>query len=172
MGKLLFSPSGRINSSEFMTGAIILIILNIILWMIWTIGLSMGFFATLVSLLLVYMWGCLFAKRFHDSDKSGWLYLLIFIAFLILFNVLGNVLTKMMAPDAVKLMNEMKEIIQNIDGAGQEVEMELFNKYGPLMKMIALPYALGSTLAGAILAFGVNAVLKSDSDENRFGIPR
>ena len=169
MGSLLFSPKGRIDSSEFSKGALILIVINFVLWMSWTLGLGAGVLSGVVSLILIYMWGCLFAKRFHDSNKSGWLYLLIFIVYIVLFLVLTNMLVTLISPEANELLVKIQGMSQHMDRRDQEAAMQLMAMYGPLMKMMALPYALASTIAGAILAFGINALLKHDPEDNQFG---
>ena len=169
MGKLLFSPGGRIDKPDFIKAAVILIILNAILWMSWSLGLGIGSIAGLVSLLFIYMWGCVFAKRFHDSNKAGWLYLVVFIVYIVLFYILAGFLIPTISPQAGELAMKIGEMAQNLDRNDQEAVMELWGMYGPLMKMVALPFALASAIAGAIIAFGTNALLKHDPEENQWG---
>ena len=67
MGNLLFSPKGRINSSEMMTGGLIIIVIGALLGIGPVIGLSKGL-TTILGLLgyvLIVPWVFLWIKRYR-----------------------------------------------------------------------------------------------------------
>ncbi len=72
LGKLLFSPEGRIGQRDFWIGFLILFVAGILLHAAVVVG-------TLVWLLSTYCWVCLFSKRLHDMGHSGWAQLWIYV---------------------------------------------------------------------------------------------
>jgi len=165
MGKLLFSPSGRIDAQTFHKGAATLLIINVLLWQAWLISLGAGVIAFFASLILVYCWGCLFAKRFHDASKSGWMYLLIFIIFLVVSYIVGSVLLGVLSPDIV---TEAESLQENIDMDDPDIEY-LMGVYDRMLKAMSLPFTISYLAVGAALAFGINAALKTDPNPNEHG---
>lgn len=65
-GKLFLTAEGRIGRQTFWIGFLILLGAGVVLGWIPILG-------ALVSIALIYPWVCLYAKRFHDMGKSGWL---------------------------------------------------------------------------------------------------
>ena len=165
MGKLLFSPSGRIDGRSFYRGAVILLVANVLLWQAWLLGMGAGFVAFLLSLILIYCWGCLFAKRFHDAGKSGWLYLLVFVAFVIVSYLISSVFLAMLSSDIVREVQELKE---TMDPNNPDVEY-LMGVYSRMFKAMVLPFTLGYLITGAAIAFGINAILHSAPGPNQYG---
>ncbi len=72
IGRLLFSPEGRIGQRDFWIGFLMLFVFGILIHAVLLVG-------TLMWLLSTYCWVCLFSKRLHDMGQSGfaqlWLYL-------------------------------------------------------------------------------------------------
>ena len=94
MGNLLFSPSGRINSGDFMKGATLIIVITLVLGLLPII--SAGFAAlSIVTLVFLWCWVVLWVKRYHDAGKSGWTCLLPIIVYLVLAAIVGIVLPGM-----------------------------------------------------------------------------
>lgn len=60
--KLFFSADGRIGRQPYWIGWLVLIGVNTLL-----------FWVPFLSLVSIYCWICISAKRFHDMGKSGWL---------------------------------------------------------------------------------------------------
>jgi len=149
----------------FHKGAVILLVINVLLWQAWLISLGAGVIALFASLILVYCWGCLFAKRFHDASKSGWMYLLIFIIFLVVSYIVGSVLLGLMSPDIV---TEAESLQESIDMDNPDIEY-LLGVYDRMLKAMSLPFTISYLAVGAGIAFGVNAVLKTDPDANEHG---
>ena len=97
--RLFFSADGRIGRQTFWIGFLILLGAGVVVSWIPLLGL-------IATLALIYPWTCLFAKRFHDMNKSGWLALLPVAAPAILFTVaivtgVGGIITGAMLEDSV-----------------------------------------------------------------------
>ena len=169
MGKLLFSPEGRITSTEFIRGAVILLAVNFFLWPVWYLGLGAGFIAMLAGLFSIYCWCCLFTKRLHDSGKTGWLFLPLLVAFYILTQIFSAIFSNMfMTEEAEKHMVYIQEIVASQDYAGIDME-KYMEAITVISKATVVPGAISYFLSGAILAFGVNKLLKTDPEPNRWG---
>lgn len=75
---LLTSFEGRINRAKFWAGIVVLIAIGILATIIDAIlGLQIGpggtgVVSVLASLVSIYLALALYAKRWHDRDKSGW----------------------------------------------------------------------------------------------------
>ena len=163
--KQFFSANGRMNSSEFMKAAIILLIINFVLWMAWKLGLGLGFIAGLISLVTIFCWTCVFSKRFHDSGKSGFLFIPALIAFIVIAQIIGAVMGV-----GNSIAGEM-ETIQNFDPASDDPSAMLA-LYSGMMGKMALPSAITYTVTGAIIAFAVNALIKTEPNDNQYGAYR
>ncbi|MDP1632799.1 MAG: DUF805 domain-containing protein [Caulobacter sp.] len=66
---LFFAPDGRIGRSTFWIGWLVLLGVNVVLGWI-------PLFGWLLSLVTIYCYVCVSAKRLHDMGKSGWLTLI------------------------------------------------------------------------------------------------
>lgn len=157
MGNLLFSPSGSIGKSEFAKGAVILLALNFFMWLTWFAGIGVGSLAGIVSFLFIYCWVCLFAKRFTDAGKSPAWFIAVFVAFIVLSYLMASFLTLALSPELLEQNAELQETMQN-DPEDIQALMPLMTA---MMKSLVVPYAVGYFVAGAIVAFGTNALLKS-----------
>lgn len=63
---LFFSAEGRIDRQTFWIGFAILFGVGVV------INTIPGF-GQLISIAMIWCWVCLFSKRLHDFDKTGWL---------------------------------------------------------------------------------------------------
>lgn len=77
--KYLFtSVEGRINRAKFWAGIGVLIAIAIVAFLIDMVAGTqealggIGLFSALATLVSIYFGICLYAKRWHDRDKSGW----------------------------------------------------------------------------------------------------
>ena len=173
MGNLLFSPKGRINSGAFSKAAIILIALMFLLSVSSLISVKIGLFLNLIGLIVIWCWIAVWIKRYHDSGRSGWMSLIPIIIWVIGGYILSSVVTNMVVP--ADLMAEFEtsvtEILQT-DGFGAMIG-EMFN--GELAQKISKISTLPTSIAGAVwsalIAFGFNAIIKHQPEENQFGHP-
>lgn len=74
---LLTSFEGRINRAKFWAGVGVLIAASIVLNLIdrmlgLQFGQGFGVLGTIFALISIYLALALYAKRWHDRDKSGW----------------------------------------------------------------------------------------------------
>jgi len=158
MGNLLFSPSGRINPSEFMRGAIILIVIGLLLSLPGILGMkSLDAILGIISIALIYPWVVIWIKRYHDAGKSGWMCLIPIVIFCILLVIV----TALMLGGEISQMFEMAS-----SGASQAEQQEASEQ---IMSGKQLPVALASTAVSAAIAFMFNSLIKRDAHENQFG---
>lgn len=81
---LLTSFDGRINRAKFWAGVGVLIAVSIVLSLIDSmlglqVGQGLGVLSTIFALISIYLALALYAKRWHDRDKSGWWSLIVLI---------------------------------------------------------------------------------------------
>ena len=168
MGNLLFSPTGRVNSSEFMRGVLILIILGFVLNALPAINYTLGSTLSLLGLVLIWCWIVLFVKRYHDGGKSGWMSIIPIITFLVLSVILSSIVTTMFAAD---LNNELTRVSQDAAAAGDlsgalAASLELAPQ---IAKKTAIPMAVGGVILSYAIAFVFNAMIKHDPQDNQYG---
>lgn len=159
MGNLLFSPSGRIGSGEFIKAAIILIVIMVLLSVPTILGMdTLEAILTVLSLALIYPWVVIWIKRYHDAGKSGWMCLIPIAAFLIGYIVLFTVLLWDVFAMSIELASQ---------GAS---EAEIEEQIGELDEAkLATQFTIASTVLSIAVAFLFNAMIKQDSGDNKFG---
>lgn len=158
MGNLLFSPSGRINSGEFLKAALILIAVGFVLNLPSLLGMKA--IATplgLLSYLLAYPWIVIWVKRYHDSGKSGWMCLIPLLVYIVIFLV-----AMFMA-----LGNEIGQIFELAASGASQAEQEaaaegMIEGKEMLVGMIGI-------VASLVVVLLFNALIKHDDHENQFG---
>lgn len=157
---VLFAPNGRINPSQFQTGALVLLGIGFVLALVPLTGNgALIGVQTLIGLAMIYPWVVLWRKRLHDSGKSGWFLLLILLVWFIISMIASQVITMMFAGDMMQAMEDVTGFSQMMQAQAQ------------LAEELALPNAISSLVVGLVVVFGANAVLKSDPEENRYGPP-
>jgi len=160
MGSLLFSFKGRINASQLLRGFIVVIIISFILGMIPYFSIDLWWLSSF-GIVLIWPWLALFAKRYHDAGKSGWLALLpLVVSFAINFGV-GQVLSKMIPIDT----SASEEMAASGDvGGAMTAAIEA-----------SMPHIIPGAIAGVVITLAIvflfNAMIKSDPEENQFGAP-
>lgn len=167
MGNLLFSPSGRVNSEDFMRGATLLIIIGFVIGILPALSPALAVFG-IVGLVLMWCWIVLWVKRYHDSGKSGWMCLLPIIVYLIAAGIVTTILQQILVdPDAAKAA---LEATQEAAEAGD---------FGALFKAAGAANALSMIdkiiiqLASAAVAYGIamifNNIISGQAGDNQFG---
>lgn len=168
MGNLLFSPSGRINPSEFMRGATILIIIGFILGILPMISFTLGSALGLLGIVTIWCWIVLFVKRYHDGGKSGWMSIIPIIVFVILSVIISQLVTSMFAGDLNAQMKEAAEAAAESGDIGSILSVST-EFAGSIAKKTALPSAIASAVASYLIAFVFNNMIKRDDHDNQFG---
>ena len=162
MGNLLFSPSGRIGSGQFMSGATILVVLGMVMTLIPVFVPALAMLM-LLGLVMYWCWIVLWVKRYHDGGKSGWMCLIPIISWVVLGSIVGAIVTKMFAdPDKLAAVEDL-------------------TNSGDIMGALSLSMAGTTTLIGSIIgvvataavsyviAMVFNNTIKHDAHDNQFG---
>ncbi|MEM6535965.1 MAG: DUF805 domain-containing protein [Pseudomonadota bacterium] len=162
MGDLLFSANGRLGRNRFWQGLVILTVASVLI----TAGSVMVNTAIgLLSIVLIFPYVCIYAKRLHDAGFTGWFVILIWFGSLILNFMFGLFLGPFLSsPETVAMQEEIVERINAGDVAGAMEGTELLSE-----KM--LPLSLISTvLVNVSLALIVGS-LRADPKANQYGPP-
>ncbi len=169
MLNLLFSPSGRINSSQFMSGAYVLIAITFLINLLPMVSPALGGLFKLFLILVAYCWVALFIKRYHDGGKSGWMTFIPILIFIVLYFILSSMIPRMFGGEIFTNMETaLNEIL--LEGGGLADLMAVSQEFGaPLAKKIALPSSVIFALASFAIAFLFNSMIKRDPDDNQFG---
>ena len=164
-GNVLFNPNGRIGSRTFLRGVIILVGLMIVFNVAQVYFGAIGAIFGLLSFGAPYLYLCVFGKRLHDSGKSAWWFVLLFVAYLVLSMVLQVILTPVLAPGAADLQAEMELLIQ------QGQWLEAMQEYGPAIARESLFLNLVILIiVNVAIALPVSR-LSSDPHPNPYGPP-
>jgi len=168
MGNLLFSPSGRVNPSDFMKGAYVLIAISFVLGILPLINYQLGSILSIIGLVFIWCWIVLFIKRLHDAGKSGWMCLLPILAFIVLSVIMSQIVTSMFAGDLQEAMKEATEAAAESGDISSVLSASL-EMGKSIAKKTALPTAIGGAVVSFIIAYVTNMLLKRDDHENQFG---
>lgn len=170
MLNLLFNPTGRIGAQTFIRGALILLAIQFFFHL--SAKISFGLFSvmSIVWLLSVYCWFCVFAKRFHDAGYSGALFIpLVVVWFIAGYFVWGFAMSLTTDPE---ILTQVLEISQEMQGSSDPaLAEEALGLISTMLSQGAIAAALASFLLSGAVAFGINAILKSDPNENEHGQP-
>lgn len=152
MGVIL-NPFGRIGPATFRNTALVLIAIGACFSLSPVInpGLAALSFA---NLLLIYPSIVIWVKRFHDAGKSGWWYLAVFVAQLVIGVVVNRFIIARFLPPPPPVDPRF-----------------LWASMVAQMQASALPATAASVVIGLIFVFVVNEELKSDPAENAYGPP-
>lgn len=153
MGNLLFSPSGRINSGDFMKGAIILTVIGVVLSMLQALAPALG----LLHLVIFWCWIAIWVKRYHDGGKSGWMCLIPIIVYLVLSVIVLVAL----------LGGEITTLIELANSGASPEEQQAVSE--ELMKGKTISVMVASVAVTLGIAFLFNKMIKGDPGDNQFG---
>ena len=169
MGNLLFSPSGRINKSDFMKGVGIIAVISALIKVIPMFSVSLGGILSLLSLVLIFPLFCLMIKRSHDGGKSGWMSIVWFILLLILIFIMSSIVPAMFGGDAYAEMKELTEAAVS-EGAGLGEIIQISQEFQEgIAKNTALPSAILGFVVTMFWAFLINVFTGKDVEDNQFG---
>ncbi len=162
MGNLFFSTKGRIGPAAFQSAAIILIAIGFAINMVPFLSFSLGMIVSILSLVILWPWICLWVKRLHDAGKSGWMVLVVLLVLIGVNIVVGRLMLSMLVDQAA-----MQEAVLN---AGADV-MGAMKASAEFTKPTIIPSAIAGAVTSFVVVFLGNKVLKSDPEENQFGGP-
>jgi len=94
MGNLLFSPNGSIGTVEFLRAGLTLIAIAVLMGVVGHLLPQFSKPLEYLGFLLLYPWAVIWIKRLRDGGKSGWMFLLYFLIYIVLstiaFLILGG----------------------------------------------------------------------------------
>ena len=169
MGNLLFSPSGRIGPQDFFKGMMILAGISAVISLLGLVSFQLSQILGFVAILLIIPLFFLLVKRSHDAGKSGWMSIVWFILWILVFVALGMLVNTIMPSAAqVELETALESLV--LEGGGLGDIMALTKEMGPaIAKQTAIPSAIAGLVATAIAAFLINMLNKHDDHENQYG---
>lgn len=162
MMNLLFSSQGRILPRRFWQGLIVLTVASIILS---AMTAYMNPLLMYLGVFLLYPYVCVFGKRLHDAGKSAWFFLAFLVGYIIISLILQMILVPIFGgADIMDIQAEAMERAQSgdLEGALQGAK---------IIQMRLLPASIINTVLSALIVGGVAAALKSDPNENQYGLP-
>lgn len=174
LGNILFSPSGRIDPANFMRGAYILVAIAFLITLMPMVSVTMSSLFSLILLPVTYCWIALFIKRYHDGGQSGWMCMVPGMVYVVGYFIVAQIAPRLFASE---LYNSMNEAMEEAATAGSFSEimaatMAITEQYGePLAQKVALPQSVMLAVLSLLIAFGFNAMIKSDPNENQYGPP-
>ncbi len=172
MLNLLFSPNGRLNPSEFKTAALILIGLGFVIGISSLISYSLSQIFGILSLITLWCWIAIWIKRYHDGDKPGVMCLVPIAVFVVAYFILNAIMS------ATGLNGVPSELQAQIDQETQDAmlnegfmaSVQVVQSYAKdIAQMSALPTSIAQALLAAAVAFGFNAMIKHDPNDNQYG---
>lgn len=162
---LLFSPNGRVGPREFGRGVILLIGIWLVILIMVTFGPNLlGAMMSLLSMVTIYCYLCIYGKRLHDAGITAWGYVPFLIAFLFLFMFLGGLLITLFAPEGRELLLEW-DTLQRRGSIEAAAELQ-----PQVIKSIIVPMVITFLAVNALLAW-IAARLRSDPQPNAYGPP-
>ena len=168
MGKLLFSPKGRISQLSFLKGFGLIVLLHALITMLGAFNLAASGALALLSLLLFYPVICLLIKRNHDGGKSGWVSIVWLILFIIIWFMVTSMAQNMTGGD---ILAEMKELTQAaLEDGDLGAMLALAEEYAePLAKKTSVATGAARFVGLMVAAFVMNLIIGADKGENQYG---
>ncbi|MEM7459916.1 MAG: DUF805 domain-containing protein [Pseudomonadota bacterium] len=160
MGELLFNPNGRIGRNRFWQGMVILTVASVLI----AAGFRMvSVPLAFLHLVLIYPYICVIGKRLHDAGLTAWLTLAVWLAAMIINQIVSGILgTFMISPETLETYEKVMELIeQNQVEPAMEGMMIVLRDTVPLVVVTTI-------LVGAIVAFGLGAI-RTEPRENKHG---
>ncbi|MEM7768346.1 MAG: DUF805 domain-containing protein [Pseudomonadota bacterium] len=162
---LLFSPNGRIDGRDFLRGVVILLAVAIVNQVASVFGgVVFAPISLALSVGLLYGYLCVYGKRLHDRGLSAWLFILVFIAYLVLDMVFQSILLPILAPGAA----ELQEGLADMMARGRWDDTVVFMQ--DLAREVLFTALISLLLVNATIAYIVSR-LRGDPGMNQYGPP-
>jgi uncharacterized membrane protein YhaH (DUF805 family) len=108
---------------------------------------------SLVSLALIYPWVVIWSKRLHDAGKSGWMFLLVLVLYLVASFAVSYYISQQFGPP-VDPNADLEQMMAAMTQAAQAT---------------AIPSTIASVVISLAFVFAGNALLKGDPGPNAYG---
>lgn len=157
--ELFFSPNGRIDQPTYWRAVLILAGASAAITFLSTfVSGILGF----VSLVVIWCWIAVHAKRFHDNGKSGWYMLILIVTSWVLSFVLGSILPGLFGFDQAAYEAEVQDAMS---GGGFMGMMEVMAE---AQRATIIPNVLSTfIITGALGA--IMSLFKTDPNDNQYG---
>lgn len=109
--RILIGSAGKLGPMEFAQGLVAIVAVTLVfnlLSLFPVIGGLFGLLSLLVGLVLAYSWVCVFSKRFHDAGQSGWMTVAAIVVALVLFIIVGLILSPVFGSPDLSRMSSMQ----------------------------------------------------------------
>ena len=153
----MLNPQGRIGPVTFRNAAMILIAIGAILTLL-PLALPALTALSFVSLVLIYPWVVIWVKRLHDAGKSGWMFVIVLVLYLIANFASGQFISAQFAPAQAPVADptDFSAVMASMTAQ---------------MQATALPSAIVSVVVSLAFVFAGNALLRSDPAPNAYDLP-
>lgn len=167
--ELLFSPTGRISQPTYWRAVIILFAVSAVISIVSAYASP---FLSFISLIFIWPWIAVHAKRFHDAGKTGWLTLAMIVLAIVVSIVAGMLLPPLFGVNAAAMQQEMQEgmeeyLSSNDPSAAMAYVMQETRK---ISQAQLLPGLASSAIVTGVIGT-VMGLFKSDPNENQYGPP-
>lgn len=160
MRDLLLSPQGRITKNRFWQGLVVLTVASVILT---AVPVYLGTMFGLLSLLLVYPYICVYAKRFHDAGTTGWWVIAVWLGGMILSFIQGMILGPFfLGAEGLAIQEEASERLA-------QGEFDVFMQAQERIAEIMLPLSILSVIVNAVILGFIVGSLKTEPRTNKHG---
>ena len=160
MVDLLFNPNGRIGRNRFWQGMVVLTIASILV--------AAGFRMVAIPLVflhfaLIYPYICVIGKRLHDVGQTAWLVLAVWLAGMVLNQIVSGILgVFLLSPETMENYERVMELLEN-----NEVEPAMEGLMLLLRDTVPL-VVVTTAIVGAVIAFALG-MLPTQAQENKHG---
>ena len=160
MGNLLFNPQGRILKNRFWQGLVVLTVASVI---VTALPVYLGTMFGIVSLLMIYPYICVYAKRFHDAGTTGWWVIVVWFGTLVLSFIEGMILGPVFLGESGRAIQA--EAAERL----AQGEFDVFLQAQERLAEIMLPLSIMTVVANnAIVGFIVGS-LATEPRTNKHG---
>jgi uncharacterized membrane protein YhaH (DUF805 family) len=164
---LFLTPNGRIDQPTFWRGLIILLVISLALS---AISAFVSPFIGFASLLFIWPWIAIHVKRFHDSNKSGWLTIAIVVLVFVISFVAGLILPSLFGVDVLALQQDMQRDIENAAAGDPSVAISAaMDGAKRVAQAQLLPSLLATTISTLVAGVVMGLINKTDPNDNQYG---